>query len=71
MEETALQNAIMNAVNESMDFTGGIVRNAADGFLMILKPQEDIASGIINNPLCGTLYYWQVDISKLKGVREC
>ena len=42
MEETALQNAIINAVNESMDSTGGIVRNAADGFLMILKPQEDV-----------------------------
>ena len=42
MEETALQNAIMNAVNKSMDSTGGIARNAADGFLMILKPQEDV-----------------------------
>lgn len=42
MEETALQNAIMNAVNKSMDSTGGIARNAADGFLMILKPEEEV-----------------------------
>ena len=41
MEETALQAAIMAAINKSMDFDGEIARNAADGFLMILKPQED------------------------------
>ena len=41
MEETALQTAIMDAINRSMDSSGGLVRNAAAGFLMILKPQEN------------------------------
>ena len=41
MEETALQNAIMDAVNKSMDSTGGIARDVANSFLMILKPQEN------------------------------
>ena len=41
MEETALQNAIMEAINRSMDTSGGLARNAAAGFLMILKPQEN------------------------------
>jgi hypothetical protein len=41
MEETALQTAIMEAVNKSMDPGGGIARDAAAGFLMILKPQEN------------------------------
>lgn len=41
MEETALQDAIMNAINRSMDTSGGLARNAAAGFLMILKPQEN------------------------------
>ena len=41
MEETALQTAIMDAVNKSMDPGGGIARDAAVGFLMILKPQEN------------------------------
>ena len=41
MEETALQNAIMDAINRSMDTSGGLARNAAAGFLMILKPQEN------------------------------
>lgn len=40
MEETALQDAIMNAINRSMDASGELARNAAAGFLMILKPQE-------------------------------
>ena len=40
MEETALQAAIMKAVNKSMDTDGSIARNAVNGFLMILKPQE-------------------------------
>ena len=41
MEETALHTAIMEAINKSMDPSGGIARDAAAGFLMILKPQED------------------------------
>ena len=41
MEESALQTAIMDAINRSMDSSGGLVRNAAAGFLMILKPQEN------------------------------
>ena len=41
MEEAALQNAIMDAINRSMDTSGGLARNAAAGFLMILKPQEN------------------------------
>ena len=41
MEETALQDAIMEAINRSMDTSGGLARNAAAGFLMILKPQEN------------------------------
>ena len=41
MEETALQTAIMDAINRSMDTSGVLARNAAAGFLMILKPQEN------------------------------
>ena len=41
MEETALQSAIMDAVNKSMDSDGSIARNAVNGLLMILKPQEN------------------------------
>ena len=41
MEETALQTAIMDAINRSMDSSGGLARNTAAGFLMILKPQEN------------------------------
>ena len=41
MEETALQLAIMDAVNKSMDSDGSIGRNAVNGLLMILKPQEN------------------------------
>lgn len=41
MEETALQTAIMEAVNKSMDTDGSIARNAVNGFMMILKPQEN------------------------------
>ena len=41
MEETALQSAIMEAVNKSMDSDGSIGRNAVNGLLMILKPQEN------------------------------
>ena len=41
MEESALQTAIMDAINRSMDSSGGLARNAAAGFLMILKPQEN------------------------------
>ena len=43
MEENALQNAIMDAINRSMDTNGEIARKAAAGFLMILKPQENVA----------------------------
>ena len=43
MEETALQNAIMNAINSSMDSTEGIARDVTNSYLMILKPQEDVA----------------------------
>ena len=41
MEETALQDAIMDAINRSMDTSGGLARNVAAGYLMILKPQEN------------------------------
>ena len=41
MEEPDLQDAIMDAINRSMDTSGGLARNAAAGFLMILKPQEN------------------------------
>ena len=41
IEETALQSAIMDAVNKSMDSDGSIGRNAVNGLLMILKPQEN------------------------------
>ena len=41
MEETALQSAIMDAVNKSMDQDGSIGRNAVNGLLMIIKPQEN------------------------------
>jgi DNA repair exonuclease SbcCD ATPase subunit len=41
MEEKALQSAIMDAVNKSMDSDGSIGRNAVNGLLMILKPQEN------------------------------
>ena len=44
MEETALQNAIMEAINKSMDSTGGIARGVANGFLMILKPEKEITT---------------------------
>ena len=36
-----MQDAIMEAINRSMDTSGGLARNAAAGFLMILKPQEN------------------------------
>lgn len=41
MEETPLQNAIMDAINRSMDKDGEIARNATVGFLMVLNPQEN------------------------------
>ena len=41
MEETALQVAIMDAINRFMDTSGSLAKNATAGFLMILKPQED------------------------------
>ena len=41
MEEAALQNAIMDAINKSMDSTGGIARDVTNGFLMILKPEKE------------------------------
>ena len=41
MEEAALQNAIMDAINKSMDYTGGIARDVTDGFLMRLKPEKE------------------------------
>lgn len=41
MEETPLQNAIMDAINRSMDTDGEIARNATVGFLMVLKPKEN------------------------------
>ena len=41
MEETALQAAIMDAINKSMDPNGGIARGITDTFLMILKPQDN------------------------------
>ena len=44
MEETVLQNAILEAINKSMDSTGGIARDVANGFLMILKPEEEITT---------------------------
>lgn len=42
-----------------------IITNSAD----VSVHETSYSSGVINNPLCGTLYYWQVDISRLKGVR--
>ena len=44
MEEAALQKAIIDAVNKSMDSTGIIPRDVTNSFLMILKPQEDVTS---------------------------
>ena len=41
MEEMAMQSAIMDAINKSMDSKGGIVRGVTDTFLLILKPQEN------------------------------
>lgn len=43
-----------------------IITNSAD----VSVHQSDYSIGTINNPLCGTLYYWQIDISKLKGVQQ-
>ena len=41
MEETALQDAIMDAINRSMDTSGGLAKGATAGFFMILKPQKN------------------------------
>lgn len=43
-----------------------IITNGAD----VSVHENSYSSGVINNPLCGTLYYWQIDISKLKGVQQ-
>lgn len=42
-----------------------IISNSAD----VSVHEKKYLSGAISNPLCGTLYYWEVDISRLKGVR--
>lgn len=43
-----------------------IITNSAE----VSVHEKNYSSGTINNPLRGTLYYWQVDISRLKGVRQ-
>lgn len=40
-----------------------IITNSAD----VSVHQSRYTTYTLNNPLCGTLYFWQVDISKLKG----
>ena len=41
MEETALQNAIMAAVNSTMDSREGIVKGITDAVILMLKPKEN------------------------------
>ena len=41
MEETALQTAIMESVNTSMDSRGKLVKDITDGIILMLKPKEN------------------------------
>ncbi len=41
-----------------------IITNSAD----VSVQEQSYVQKTINTPLCGTLYYWQIDISQLKGV---
>ena len=41
MEETALQTAIMDAINKSMDSRGKLVKDITDGIILMLKPKEN------------------------------
>ena len=41
MEETALQNAIMDAINSSMDSREQLVKGITDGIILMLKPKEN------------------------------
>lgn len=41
MEETALQTAIMDAINTSMDSRGQLVKDITDGIILMLKPKEN------------------------------
>ncbi len=41
MEETALHNAIMAAVNSTMDSREGIVKGITDAVILMLKPKEN------------------------------
>lgn len=43
-----------------------IITNSAD----VSVHEKKYSVGVINSPLYGTLYYWQIDISKLKGARQ-
>lgn len=42
MEETAPQNAIMEAINESMDSREELVRSMTNSIILMLKPQENV-----------------------------
>lgn len=41
MEETALQTAIMESINTSMDSRGKLVKDITDGIVLMLKPKEN------------------------------
>lgn len=41
MEETALQSAIMDAINSTIDTKDGVVKGITDSILLMLKPQEN------------------------------
>lgn len=41
MEETALQRAIMDAVNSAMDSRGNLVKGITDTVILMLKPKEN------------------------------
>lgn len=41
MEEIALQTAIMDAINTSMDSRGQLVKDITDGVILMLKPKEN------------------------------
>ena len=41
MEETALQKAIMDAINTSMDSKEKLVKDITDGIILMLKPKEN------------------------------
>ena len=41
MEESALQTAIMNAINSTIDSKDGVVRGITDAVLLMARPQEN------------------------------